>query len=131
MELVGKGGKIVLVYSAKSVNIVAAGKGQATVKLYSKDNNEVTNDSIKGNDLNADGKLTIDVQKLCNTVDHINCGNHYIEIDAKRIGSKYIPLLSIKTVVLLSIFYNEFFIEFANNYCSHNARFCSFIHFTR
>jgi hypothetical protein len=66
MELVGKGGKIVLVYSAKSVNIVAAGKGQATVKLYSKDNNEVTNDSIKGNDLNADGKLTIDVQKLCN-----------------------------------------------------------------
>jgi len=39
MELVGKGGKIVLVYSAKSVNIVAAGKGQATVKLYSKDNN--------------------------------------------------------------------------------------------
>lgn len=86
MELVGKGGKIVLVYSAKSVNIVAAGKGQATVKLYSKDNNEVTNDSIKGNDLNADGKLTIDVQKLCNIADHINCRNYYIEIDAKRIG---------------------------------------------
>jgi hypothetical protein len=48
-----KGGKIMIVYSAKSVNIniVAAGKSQATVNLYSKDNNEVTTDSIKGNDL--------------------------------------------------------------------------------
>jgi thiol-disulfide isomerase/thioredoxin len=86
MELVGPDGKITLVYSAKSVNIVAGGKGQVTVREY--DNGVQTNNSSKGNDTDAEGKLSIDGQRLYNIADNTNYGNHHVEIDAKGPGFK-------------------------------------------
>jgi len=86
MELVGPDGKITLVYSAKSVNIVAGGKGHVTVREY--DNGVQTNNSSKGNDTDAEGKLSIDGQRLYNIADNTNYGNHHIEIDAKGPGFK-------------------------------------------
>ena len=86
MELVGPDGKITLVYSAKSVNIVAGGKGEVTVKEDGKA--EQTNNSFKGNDTDAEGKLSIDGQRLYNIADNTNYGNHHIEIDAKGPGFK-------------------------------------------
>jgi thiol-disulfide isomerase/thioredoxin len=86
MELVGPDGKITLVYSAKSVNIVAGGKGQVTVR---EDGNGVqTNNFSKGNDSDAEGKVSIDGQRLYNIADNTNYGNHHIEIDAKGPGFK-------------------------------------------
>jgi thiol-disulfide isomerase/thioredoxin len=86
MELVGPDGKITLVYSAKSVNIVAGGKGEVTVKEDGK--GEQTNNTFKGNDTDAEGKLSIDGQRLYNIADNTNYGNHHIEIDAKGPGFK-------------------------------------------
>jgi thiol-disulfide isomerase/thioredoxin len=86
MELVGPYGKITLVYSAKSVNIVAGGKGQVTVREDGK--GVQTNNSSKGNDTDAEGKLSIDGQRLYNIADNTNYGNHQIEIAAKGPGFK-------------------------------------------
>jgi thiol-disulfide isomerase/thioredoxin len=86
MELVGPDGKITLVYSAKSVNIVAGGKGQVTITEDGK--GVQTNNSSKGNDTDAEGKLSIDGQRLYNIADNTNYGNHHIEIDAKGPGFK-------------------------------------------
>jgi thiol-disulfide isomerase/thioredoxin len=86
MELVGPDGKITLVYSAKSVNIVAGGKGQVTITEDGK--GVQTNNSSKGNDTDAEGKLIIDGQRLYNIADNTNYGNHHIEIDAKGPGFK-------------------------------------------
>jgi thiol-disulfide isomerase/thioredoxin len=86
MELVGPDGKITLVYSAKSINIVAGGKGQVTVTEDGK--GVQTNNSSKGNDTDAEGKLSIDGQRLYNIADNTNYGNHQIEIAAKGPGFK-------------------------------------------
>jgi thiol-disulfide isomerase/thioredoxin len=86
MELVGADGKIMLVYSAKSINIVAGGKGEVAVKEDGKDNQ--TNNSSKGHDVDANGKLSIDGQRLYNIADHTNYANHHIEINAKAPGFK-------------------------------------------
>lgn len=86
MELVGPYGKIMLSYSAKSINIVAGGKGEAIVQEDG--NGNQTNNKLKGSDVNAEGRLTIDGQRLYNIADHPNYGNHQIEIDAKRPGFK-------------------------------------------
>ena len=86
MELVGPDGKITLVYSAKSVNIVAGGKGQVAVREDGK--GVQTNNSSKGNDTDAEGKLSIDGQRLYNIADNTNYGNHQIEIAAKGPGFK-------------------------------------------
>ncbi|HEX7178187.1 MAG TPA: thioredoxin family protein [Nitrososphaeraceae archaeon] len=86
MELVGSNGKIMLAYSAKSINIVAGGKGEAIVKEDGKDNQ--TNNTYKGNDVDAKGMLTVDGQRLYNIADHTNYGNHQIEIAARGPGFK-------------------------------------------
>jgi hypothetical protein len=86
MELVGPDGKIILSYSSKSVNIVAGGKGEISVKEDGK--NTQTNNPFKGNDLDTDGKLNIDGQRLYNIADHADYGNHHIEINAKGSGFK-------------------------------------------
>jgi thiol-disulfide isomerase/thioredoxin len=86
MELVGPDGKITLVYSAKSINIVAGGKGQVTVTEDGK--GVQTNNSSKGNDTDAEGKLSIDGQRLYNIADNTNYGIHQIEIAAKGPGFK-------------------------------------------
>jgi thiol-disulfide isomerase/thioredoxin len=86
MELVGPDGKIILSYSSKSVNIVAGGKGEISVKEDGK--NTQTNNPFKGNDLDTEGKLNIDGQRLYNIADHADYGNHHIEINAKGSGFK-------------------------------------------
>ncbi|HXV89418.1 MAG TPA: thioredoxin family protein [Nitrososphaeraceae archaeon] len=86
MELVGPEGKIMLAYSAKSVNIVAGGKGEIVVKEDSNDNQ--TNNPSKGNDVDANGMLSVDGQRLYNIADHTSYGNHNIEINAKGPGFK-------------------------------------------
>ena len=86
MELVGTNGSIVLDYSAKSVNIVAGGKGQLNVKVDGKDNN--ISNTLKGNDLDAEGTLKIDGQRLYNIANDKNYGNHIIEINANGNGFK-------------------------------------------
>lgn len=86
MELVGSNGKIMLAYSAKSINIVAGGKGEAIVKEDGKGNQ--TNNTFKGNDVDAEGRLAVDGQRLYNIADHANYGNHQIEIAAKGPGFK-------------------------------------------
>ena len=86
MELVGPDGKIILSYSSKSVNIVAGGKGEITVKEDG--NNTQTNNPFKGNDLDTEGKLNIDGQRLYNIAEHGDYGNHHIEIKAKGPGFK-------------------------------------------
>jgi len=84
MELVGKEGRIILDYSAKSINIVAGGGGKIAVKDYGNDNQ--TNNPYKGNDLDAQGKLTIDEQRLYNIGSHQEYGSHRVEIDVSGIG---------------------------------------------
>jgi hypothetical protein len=84
LELVGNEGKILLDYSAKSINIVAGGKGQITVKELGKDNK--TSNTYRGNDLDNEGKLTIDGQRLYNIGNHQNYGNRQIEIDVNGPG---------------------------------------------
>jgi len=86
MELVGPEGKIMLAYSAKSVNIVAGGKGEIAVKEDGNDNQ--TNNPSKGNDVDTNGMLSVDGQRLYNIADHTNYGNHNIEINAKGPGFK-------------------------------------------
>ncbi|MGB7934987.1 MAG: thioredoxin family protein [Nitrososphaeraceae archaeon] len=86
MELVGPDGKIILSYSSKSVNIVAGGKGEISVKEDGK--NTQTNNPFKGNELDTEGKLNIDGQRLYNIADHGDYGNHHIEINAKGSGFK-------------------------------------------
>lgn len=86
MELVGPDGKIILSYSSKSVNIVAGGKGEISVKEDGK--NTQTNNPFKGNELDTEGKLNIDGQRLYNIADHGDYGNHHIEIKAKGPGFK-------------------------------------------
>jgi len=86
MELVGSNGKIMLAYSAKSINIVAGGKGEAIVKEDGKGNQ--TNNTFKGNDVDSEGMLTVDGQRLYNIADHTNYGNHHIEINAEGTGFK-------------------------------------------
>lgn len=86
MELVGTNGSIVLAYSAKSVNIVAGGKGQLNVKVDGKDNN--ISNKLKGSDLDTEGILNIDGQRLYNISNDKNYGNHVIEINANGNGFK-------------------------------------------
>ena len=84
MELVGNEGKILLDYSAKSINIVAGGKGQITVKEFGKDNQ--TSNTYRGNDLDNEGRLTLDGQRLYNIGSHQNYGNRQVEIDVSGPG---------------------------------------------
>ena len=86
MELVGSNGKIMLAYSAKSINIVAGGKGEAIIMEDGKGNQ--TNNTFKGNDVDAEGRLIVDGQRLYNIADHANYGNHQIEIAARGPGFK-------------------------------------------
>jgi hypothetical protein len=86
--LAGDSGKIVLVYSAKSINIVAGGTGNALVSedgIKSGGSSGSTNSS-KGSDVNSNGQFSIDGQRLYNIANHDNYGNHYIVLDVKGKG---------------------------------------------
>lgn len=78
MELQGESGSIVLTYNAKSVNIVAGGKGELHI---SEDGSQLTGDS-RGADVSETGQVDIDGQRLYNLTMHEDYGTHTIVIDA-------------------------------------------------
>jgi thiol-disulfide isomerase/thioredoxin len=105
MELQNDTGRIALVYYAKSVNIVAGGKGKAIVSNDNEDKsgagrygqaagNSTANisDNSLGQDLSSDGSFRIDGQRLYNLSIHNNYAAHYILIDVKGKGFQFYTL---------------------------------------
>ena len=87
MELQSDTGSIALAYSAKSVNIVAGGKGGEEEELsISEDGVALTNKSGRGIDLSEQGKLVVDGQRLYNLVMHEGYDWHSLIIDVKGKG---------------------------------------------
>jgi thiol-disulfide isomerase/thioredoxin len=85
VELQSDTGRIILNFSAKSVNLVAGGKGQGTVY---EDNSLLSNYS-KGVDTKNDSKFVIDYPRLYNIVNHQSYDNedfHSLMIDVKGKG---------------------------------------------
>ena len=74
--------RIALVYSAKSVNMVAEGKSEVTI---SEDGSTLVS-KYRGADLSEDGKFAIDGQRLYNLSMHDDYGAHSIVIDIKGKG---------------------------------------------
>jgi hypothetical protein len=83
MELQSETGRIALVYSAKSANIVAVGKGQEVA--VSEDGLPLVNGS-RGVDLSEAGRFTIDGERLYNLSMHNGYGNHALIVDIKGKG---------------------------------------------
>jgi thiol-disulfide isomerase/thioredoxin len=103
MELQSDKGRIALLYYAKSVNIIAGGKGEGIV---SNDNNNDKpgaggyrqaagnstaniSDNSLGQDLSSDGSFRIDGQRLYNLAIHDNYAAHYTLIDIKGKGFQF------------------------------------------
>ena len=87
MELQSDTGRIALAYSAKSVNIVAGGKGEGGEELSISENGVVlTNKSGRGIDLSEQGKLVVDGQRLYNIVMHEGYDWRSLIIDVKGKG---------------------------------------------
>ena len=89
MELQSDTGRIALVYSAKSVNIVAGGEGgvgEQKELSVSEDGAALTNKSGGGVDLSAQGKLIVDGQRLYNLSMHEGYDWHSLIIDVKGKG---------------------------------------------
>ena len=92
MELQNDTGRIVLTYYAKSVNIIAGGKGGGVVL-----NDEgikgaaagLTSNNSLGEDLSSDGSFRIDGQRLYNLAIHNNYTAHSIVIDVKGKGFQF------------------------------------------
>jgi thiol-disulfide isomerase/thioredoxin len=78
MVLQGPVGKIVLSYSAKSVNIVAGGQGE----LHIVENQVQLTGNGRGDDVSETGSLQIDGQRLYNIARHDDYGARTIEITA-------------------------------------------------
>jgi len=93
MELQNDTGRIVLIYYAKSVNIIAGGRGGGVVfndegigggaAAASKSNNSL------GQDLSSDGSFRIDGQRLYNLAIHNIYTTHCIVIDVKGKGFQF------------------------------------------
>jgi thiol-disulfide isomerase/thioredoxin len=92
MELQNDTGRIVLTYYAKSVNIIAGGKGGGVVF-----NDEgikgaaatLTSNNSLGEDLSSVGSFRIDGQRLYNLAIHNNYTAHSIVIDVKGKGFQF------------------------------------------
>jgi thioredoxin family protein len=82
MELQSVTGRIALIYSAKSVNIVAGGKGEVSIS----EDGIALQGEYHGADLLEEGKFTIDGQRLYNLSMHDQYGAHSILIDVKGKG---------------------------------------------
>ena len=78
MELQGQGGKIVLTYSAKSVNIVAGGQGELKIV----ENDVLLTGDGRGSDVSDNGSVGVDGQRLYNIAKHDDYGTRTIEITA-------------------------------------------------
>jgi len=93
MELQNDTGRIVLIYYAKSVNIIAGGRGGGVVfndegigggaAAASKSNNSL------GQDLSSDGSFRIDGQRLYNLAIHNIYTTHSIVIEVKGKGFQF------------------------------------------
>jgi thioredoxin family protein len=85
VELQSDSGRIVLIYSAKSVNLVAG--GDAGQGIVYEDNSLLPNYS-KGVDTENDSKFVIDYPRLYNIVNHQSYGEdfHSLIIDVKGKG---------------------------------------------
>jgi thiol-disulfide isomerase/thioredoxin len=84
MELQSDTGRIALTYYAKSVNIVASGKGLQGV--ISEDGLTPISTKSLGADLSKDGKFVIDGQRLYNLAMHNKYDTHSLVIDVKGKG---------------------------------------------
>jgi len=89
MQLQSDTGRIVLTYYAKSINIIAGGKGGGSVfidegaeEASAMLTTRVSNKSL-GEDLSPDGSFSIDGQRLYNLAIHNNYAAHSIVIDVK------------------------------------------------
>jgi len=99
MELQNDTGRIVLLYYARSVNIIAGGSGEAVVK-NDKDGGTVaaavatvaTSNKSLGKDLSSKGSFKIDGQRLYNLSIHDNYAAHYVIIDVKGKGFQFYTL---------------------------------------
>jgi thiol-disulfide isomerase/thioredoxin len=102
MELQSDTGRIALVYYAKSVNIIAGGKGGGIVSNDNPDkmgaggyvqasgnSSANTLDNSLGEDLSSDGSFRIDGQRLYNLAIHNNYAAHYTLIDVKGKGFQF------------------------------------------
>jgi thiol-disulfide isomerase/thioredoxin len=102
MELEDDTGRIAFVYYAKSVNIVAGGKGEGIVSndndyksaaggsgQAARDSTTNISDNSLGQDLSSDGNFRIDGQRLYNLAIHNNYAPHYILIDIKGKGFQF------------------------------------------
>jgi thiol-disulfide isomerase/thioredoxin len=89
-------GRIVLTYYAKSVNIIAGGKGGGSVfndegvekASAAMSTSKISNKSL-GEDLSPDGSFRIDGQRLYNLAIHDNYAAHSIVIDVKGKGFQF------------------------------------------
>jgi thiol-disulfide isomerase/thioredoxin len=96
MELQNDTGRIVLLYYAKSVNIIAGGRGGG-VAINDKEGGggapaataSLTSNKSLGEDLSSDGSFRIDGQRLYNLAIHNNYAAHYIIIDVKGKGFQF------------------------------------------
>ena len=84
MELQSDTGRIALTYYAKSVNIVASGKGLQGV--ISEDGLTPISTKSLGADLSKDSKFVIDGQRLYNLAMHNKYDTHNVVIDVKGKG---------------------------------------------
>ncbi|HEX2304819.1 MAG TPA: thioredoxin family protein [Nitrososphaeraceae archaeon] len=82
MELQSNTGRIALVYSAKSVNMVAGGNGEVLVL----EDGSTLQGKYRGADLSEEGRFAIGGQRLYNLSMHDNYGLHSIVIDVKGKG---------------------------------------------
>ncbi|MGI0042176.1 MAG: redoxin family protein [Nitrososphaeraceae archaeon] len=92
MELQNDNGRIVLTYYAKSVNIIAGGKGGGVVfndKGIEGAAAALTSNNSLGEDLSSDGSFRIDGQRLYNLAIHNNYTAHSIVIDVKGKGFQF------------------------------------------
>jgi hypothetical protein len=83
MELQSESGKIILTYSAKSVNLVAGGLGHGTVY----EGNSLLSDNSKGADVVNESQFLIDGPRMYNIINHQTySGTHSLIIDVKGKG---------------------------------------------
>jgi thiol-disulfide isomerase/thioredoxin len=78
MELQSEVGHIVLIYSAKTINIVAGGSGE----LHVTEDESALEEGSRGQDVSEQGTVAIDGQKLYNLAAHQYYGEHRLQIDA-------------------------------------------------
>jgi thiol-disulfide isomerase/thioredoxin len=95
MELQNDTGRILLPYHAKSVNIIAGGKGGGVVFNNDEGGEAAAASTVKipnkslGADLSQDGSFRIDGQRLYNLSIHNNYTAHNIVIDVKGKGFQF------------------------------------------